>query len=65
MKVTRLKKTEVLELTPEEHQEEIKRMEAAKAKMTISFSPNGAEEKLAQKKRKPFVIRRVETVVIE
>jgi hypothetical protein len=65
MKVTRLKKTDVMELTSEQHQAEVKALEATKAKMTISFAANKAEEKLAKGKKLPLRVKTVEVLILE
>jgi hypothetical protein len=66
MKVTKLRKMEVKELSAEEREQELKDMENVKGcTIGIKFEPNSFEQKMAEKRTLPIVVKSMEVIVIE
>lgn len=65
MKVTRFKKSEVIELTPEKREEAFKEMDLSKGKMIVSLQANEIEKKLAGKHKRPFYVKTTEILIVE
>jgi hypothetical protein len=66
MKITKMRRTETRELTPEEVQEERQAMEEFNGgTITVRRSPNSYEESLANRNKTPFVVKTTEILIVE